>query len=122
MKVERVGREARGAMQRSENDPRMAAAHGLVLAHRQHGAAFGMHERRVIEVLADVVLVLAHGAVVAEREILGVNQVDRQRRVAGVLERYVPEPRGRVLRESQRDVKATSPTRPRAAKPSSRIR
>ena len=84
----------------------MAAAHGLVLAHRQHDAALGVRERRVIEVLADVVLVLTNGAVVGEREVLGVDQVDRQRPAADVLERDMPEPRGRVLREPQRHLEA----------------
>jgi hypothetical protein len=84
----------------------MAAAHGLVLPHRQHGAALGVRERRVIEVVADVVLVLANGAVVGEREVLGVDQVDRQRLAAEVLERDVPEPCGRGRREAQADLEA----------------
>jgi len=91
----RVGGEARGAMQRAEKNPRMAAAHGLVLADRQHGAALDVRERRVIEVLADVVLVLTNGAVVGECEVLCMDQVDRQRRAADVS-------RGRRARTTRR--------------------
>jgi len=37
----------------------------------------GMHERRVVDVLADVVLVEPHGRIRREREILQATQVDR---------------------------------------------
>ena len=57
----------------------MAAAGGLVLARREHRAALAMVERRVVDVLADVVLVHPHGRIRREREVLQMHQVDAHR-------------------------------------------
>ena len=75
-KLERVGREAARAAERAEQRPRMAAAHREVLPHREHHAALRVLERRVVHIVADVELVVAHEAVVGEAEILGVEQVE----------------------------------------------
>ena len=101
----------------------MAAADAMVLAHREHGAALGVRERRVIEVLADVVLVLSHGAVVGEREVLGVDQVERQRRAAPTFSSATCQNHAGALAASRSETAKRMPCQsPRAAKPSSRIR
>jgi hypothetical protein len=102
MQRERVGRAAGTTAERADDRPRMAAAHGQVLPHGEHRPTRRMRERRVVDVLAHVVLVHAHRAVGRERQVLHVDQVDDGGGRAGVLERHVPEPRRRVRCERER--------------------
>ena len=63
MDLKRVGGEARPATEGPDHAPRIAASRGLVLPGGQHPAPLGMRERRVVEVLAHVILVEPHRAV-----------------------------------------------------------
>ena len=65
-----------------------------------------MNEGRVVDVVAHVVLVEAHGAVMSERQILRVNQIDRLARGADVLDGHVPEPGGCRARQHERHLEA----------------
>ena len=103
MELERVGGEAHAAVQRADHRPRLTAAHRQVLAHGEHAPALRVGERRVVDVLADVVLVHADRAVVRQRQVLRVDEVHGDRGVRRVLERDVPEPRGRPCGEHQRE-------------------
>ncbi len=106
VKVERIGRDAGTPSERAHHRPGMTPVHRQVLAYREHRAAFGMDERRVVDVLAHVVLVHADGAVVREREVLRVHEIHGLRRGAGVLEGDVPEPRRGGVRQHERHVEA----------------
>ena len=101
MELERVGRKAHAPAKRAHERPRMEAAHRQVLAHGQGGAALGMNEGRVVDVVAHVVLVEAHGAVMSERQILRMNQIDRLAGGTDVLDGHVPEPRGCRARQHE---------------------
>jgi hypothetical protein len=101
VELERIGREARPSPERTDRGPRVASVDGEVLSRRHDPAASRMRERRVIEVLAHVVLVHADRAVGRDREVLRVEEVERRSRRARVLQRDVPEPRGLRLREHE---------------------
>jgi hypothetical protein len=63
MDLERVGCITDGAVQRSDDAPRVSRADGLVLSRGDHDAAPGVLERGVIEVLTHAVLVRPQRAV-----------------------------------------------------------
>jgi hypothetical protein len=65
-----------------------------------------MRERGVVDVLARVVLVQPHRAVVGERDVLDVKEVEGRRGGADVLDLDVPEPRGCRLGETKRHMEA----------------
>jgi hypothetical protein len=65
-----VGGEVRAAPEGSDHRPGMAASDRQILSDRQHASARRMGERRVVDVLARVVLVQPDGAVVGERDVL----------------------------------------------------
>src|SRR5215813_194324 len=106
VELERVGAKARRLRKRTDQCPRMALADGEILSRRQHDPVRGMRQRRVIEVLADVVLVEAHGAVIREGEVLRVEQVNRLDTPTAILDRDMPEPGRRRRSQSQRHTKA----------------
>jgi hypothetical protein len=101
VELERVGRVTHALAKRAHERPGMEAAHRQVLAHGQGGAALGMNEGRVVDVVAHVVLVEAHGAVRRERQILRMNQIDRLAGGTDVLDGHVPEPRGFRVRQHE---------------------
>src|SRR6185437_4044540 len=76
----------------------------LVLARGDQHAALRIREWRVIEVLADVVLVHAHRAVGGQREILRVREVQLLRFGRAVGQGDVPEPDGRLCGQHQRNL------------------
>ncbi len=111
VELERVGREAR---RRGRASPTSAhgvpAVHREVLPDREHEAALGVHERRVVDVLAHVVLVHADRAVGCERQILRVHERRRSRaRCPTLARREVPEPRRRRRGEHERERRSGSP-------------
>ena len=133
MELDRVGAKALRAPQRSGDEPRMAAADAEVLPHRQHDAARRVLQRRVVDVLAEVVLVQPHRGVLRERNVLRADEIHRLGVRAGVLQRDVPEPRRRRLGQHQRHAKGDAlpltrdvqrvgvePHRARAARPEQR--
>ena len=63
----------------------------------------------MIDVLADVVLVEPHGCVRRERDVLRVDEIELLLRGRRVEQAHVPEPRGRVLREHERDRRSRCP-------------
>ena len=102
--------------ERADERPRMAAADREVLPHGEHDAARGVRERRVVDVLAHVVLVHAHGAVVrrAPGPARGSGRASRGSR-ADVLEPHVPEPRGRASARARATTRKRMPSHsPRA--------
>jgi hypothetical protein len=109
IQIERVGGEAGRVPERTEHQPRLAPSHRQVLPDGDDRTVLGVRERCVVDVLAHVILVHSHGAVVRQREILGVDDVHRLRARADVLERDVPEPRGRQLRQDERSAEADVP-------------
>jgi len=60
-----------------------------------------MCKRRVVDVLADVVLIQPHGRIRREREVLQEQHVETHRFGTGVLDAHVPEPGWRVGRKPQ---------------------
>ncbi len=101
MNLHRIGRERFALTQRADQAPRVTPARREVLPRGDDAASLAMHERRVIDVLADVVLVQPHRAVRRERKVLRIDQVDVLRRIAAVVQLHVPEPRRRVVRQHQ---------------------
>jgi hypothetical protein len=59
VELESVSGEAHAAVQRADHRPRLTAAHRQVLASGEHAPALRVGERRVVDVVADVVLVHA---------------------------------------------------------------
>jgi len=72
-----------------------------------------MRERRVVDVVAGVELVVAQEAVVGEREVLDVDQVELDRGGARVLELDVPTTRERTARARTPRESGSPATRPR---------
>jgi hypothetical protein len=62
-----------------------------------------MRERRVVEVLAHVILVEPHRTVGGESQVLGVDQVHRDGGRSRVFQHHVPEPGGCRLGQGQHD-------------------
>ncbi|MBW8847286.1 MAG: hypothetical protein JF607_20160 [Burkholderiales bacterium] len=103
--LDRIGRKCFGSAQRAGQQPGVLAALGLVLARRQQHAAIGVLQRLQVDVMADVELVGAHGAVVRQahvlhqhgrnlagpgRHVLGL-QMPEQRRLAGCEPQLQPQ-------------------------------
>jgi hypothetical protein len=103
VELERVSGEADAAVQRADHRPRLTAAHRQVLASGEHAPALRVGERRVVDVLANVVLVHADCAVVRQRKVLRVDEVHGDLGVCRVLHPDVPQPRGAFLGEHQRE-------------------
>ena len=103
VELERVSGEAHAAVQRADHRPRLTAAHRQVLASGEHAPALRVGERRVVDVVADVVLVHADCAVVRQRKVLRVDEVHGDLGVRRVLHPDVPQPRGAFLGEHQRE-------------------
>ena len=101
MELQGVGREAHSLVKRAEQEPRVAAGHREILTHAQDGPVSRVRKRHVIDVLTDVVLVHAYGAVVCQRYVLRVDQIDDNFRGAGVRELDMPEPRRRGAGERE---------------------
>ncbi len=104
IKIERIGGEGGGTPQRADQAPGVASIRRLVLPRGDQGPALRIGQRRVIDVLTDVVLVHSHRAVGCESEILRIGQVQLLRLRRGVRQADVPEPDGRIGREHERNV------------------
>ncbi len=106
MQLQCVGAEAVAVAQRSDAKPWLPPADREVLPHGEHRPERRVLQWRVIEVLADVVLVQPHRAVVGQRNVLCVDQIDPACLACGVLQRDMPEPRRRRPGQHQRHAKA----------------
>src|SRR5262249_50748648 len=106
VELERIGAEARRLRERANEYPWMAARDREILSRGYHDAVLGMRERRVIDVLADVVLVGPHAAVVGEGQVLCIEQIDRYVARADILERDLPKPGRGGCRQAQRHPEA----------------
>ena len=108
-----VGRKALRAPQRAGQQPGVQAALRLVLARRQQHAVRGVVQRLQVEVVADVELVGARRAVVAQAHVLHQHGRHLAAGAAGVVDLQVPEQR-RLLR-GQAQLQAQRQAVPRAA-------
>ena len=118
MHLQGIGRVAHRLPQRADQTPGVPSAHREVLARRQHPAVLRVGQRGVVEVVADVVLVEPHRAVVSEPQVLGVDEVERHPIRSQVLQLDMPEPGGGGLRQGQAQgaADAAPVSRPAAAR------
>ncbi len=106
MDLQGIGRIADAFPQGADQAPGITPAHGLILPRGQHPTPVGVGQRGVVEVLADVVLVEAHRAVMGQGQVLCVDQVQGGHGIAGIFQGHMPEPGRRRLRQDQRDGEA----------------
>src|SRR6185312_6394396 len=104
VEIQRIGCEGDRFAQRADQAPRIAPFRGLVLARGDQDSALRIRERRVIDVLADVILIHPHRSVGGECEILRIREVQLLRFGSGVRQADVPEPDGGLRGERQRDL------------------
>ena len=96
-----VGGPSAGDPQAADQQPRGRTGHVLPDGNRR--PVPGDLDRRVVQVLADVVLVAAHRTQGRQRHVLHVHQVELGRRRPMVRHAHVPEPGGLPLGQTQRD-------------------
>ena len=92
VELQGVGRKSDTAAQRAQQRPRVAAVLRQVLPRGQHLAGLRVNERAQIEVVADVVLVDAAGAVGRQADVLHADQIDRLGSSGEVVEVHMPVP------------------------------
>ncbi len=110
-----VGGKGIGPAQAAAEQPGRATVHRLVLARGQQHTVRRMLQRLVVQVLADIGLVQAQRIPGCQRHVLQVDQVQPQRRRAGVGQLHMPEP-GICLRR-QHQFQRVAHTAPQALLP-----
>ncbi len=89
-----VGGETDPLRQRANHAPGVVLAYALILARSDDYAPLRVRQRRVIDVLTDVIFIGPHRAVVGQSQILDINEIKGFGAVAVIFQRQAPEPRG----------------------------
>ena len=79
----------------------MTSIAGKILPRRHRPPMPLVAQRRVIDVLADVVLVQADRTVSGEPDVLRIDEIELEVGVLGVLDIHMPEPAGALMRQLQ---------------------